>query len=60
MNVSLIFGFNPGAYVGDGNNTYLIGGHEPTLIAFAEDAKIDPARVVAARQALAGPGESTE
>ena len=32
MNVSLIFGFNPGAYVGDGNNTYLIGGHEPTLI----------------------------
>lgn len=35
-------------------------GHEPTLIAFAEDAEIDPGRVVAARQALAGPGESTE
>ncbi|MEF2550228.1 DUF3572 domain-containing protein [Aurantimonas sp. A2-1-M11] len=33
-------------------------GHEPTLMAFAEDAGIDPARVVAARQALAGPAEA--
>ncbi len=32
MNITLIHGFNPGPYTGAGNNTYLIGGREPTLI----------------------------
>ena len=30
--ITLIPGFNPGPYTGDGNNTYLIGGREPVLI----------------------------
>ena len=32
MKLTLIPGFNPGPYTGDGNNTYLIEGREPALI----------------------------
>jgi len=32
VKISLIPGFNPGPFTGSGNNTYLIGGSEPTLI----------------------------
>lgn len=32
MKITLISGHNPGPYTGAGNNTYLIGGAEPTLI----------------------------
>ena len=32
MTITLIPGLNPGPYTGLGNNTYLIGGSEPTLI----------------------------
>ncbi len=38
--ITLIPGFNPGPYTGDGNNTYLLRGAEPTLI----DAGVGHAR----------------
>ena len=38
--ITLIPGFNPGPYTGDGNNTYLLLGAEPTLI----DAGVGHAR----------------
>ncbi len=38
--ITLIPGYNPGPYTGDGNNTYLLRGAEPTLI----DAGVGDAR----------------
>lgn len=32
MKITLLPGFNPGVYTGDGNNTYLISGHDPALV----------------------------
>ena len=32
MKITLLRGFNPGVYTGDGNNTYLISGREPALV----------------------------
>ena len=39
VKISLIPGFNPGPFTGSGNNTYLIGGSEPTLIDAATGAE---------------------
>ena len=32
MKITLLRGFNPGVYTGDGNNTYLVSGREPALV----------------------------
>ncbi len=51
VTITLVPGFNPGPHTGDGNNTYLISGRQPTLI----DAGVGrPEHVAAVRAALAG------
>ena len=51
MTITLIPGFNPGPYTGLGNNTYLIGEREPTLI---DAGAGSPEHLTAVREALAG------
>lgn len=53
MTVILVPGFNPGPYTGDGNNTYLLPGREPTLI---DAAMGDPRHVAELERGLGAAG----